>query len=250
MKKIKTTIYIITVLWIAVFTQVFINMIFTNNTKIIEAFAGTNSTVLQSEIQVIAEYTDAYLNENDKRNMIDYLATAIGVNTDDGYKTDEKEFTSLMSMTKQSKNAKTTMKVVTLTNEETKAIDQYILVNLEIYGDINSIVKYKEIIEDSLKRLNVSDYQTTIQFSGRYDGRLSLKEMNQIAKDLIINLDAHIISENREEDLFTIYGYTGLIDDYITTLNKKVNVNIVMDYDEHLDKTTIYLATPIINMDY
>jgi hypothetical protein len=38
-----------------------------------------------------------------------------------------------------------------------------------------------------------------------------------------------------------------LIDEYVEAAGCKINIQIAMTYDEQLDKTRIYFATPIIN---
>lgn len=253
MKKIKMTIYVSVVLWIAVFTQVFVNHVFKNNAQIIEAFANTDSKVVQSDIQVFAEYGDKYLTENDKKNMLDYIAKKINLKSDYNYQTKNTADKDIISISKQSLYANTNIQIIsmhTLKEDNIRINKQYIVIDIEIYENINSAIKYKEIIEETLKEIKVAYYQTTMGFSGFYDGKISLDEMNKISNGLINNLEATIVSENREDTLFTIYAYTGLIDEYITTAGRKVNINIAITYNEETDKTEIYLATPIINTDF
>ena len=45
-------------------------------------------------------------------------------------------------------------------------------------------------------------------------------------------------------------GWKSDIDEYITVSSNKINVNIMMNYDEQKDETNVYVATPISSEDY
>lgn len=247
------TVYVIAVLWISVFTQIIVNQFFSSSDRMIDAFADTNSNIIQSEIKVIADYGTKYLSEEDKKSLIDYIAGSINLNTDYAFKTNSSSALKEISVDKPSKNANTKIKILSLDrveNDGSKQVDQYIVVDLNVYENIDSVLTYKKLIENILKELEVVDYQTTILFTGNYDGKLSSEEMNQITDELIGDLQAKTVSENRNDDLFTVYAYSGLIDEYIVISGAKVNVNIAFTYDETNNQTELYLATPVINSDY
>ncbi|BCN32813.1 YwmB family TATA-box binding protein [Anaeromicropila herbilytica] len=246
MKKIKMIIYIIGVLWISVFAQLMVNTLYKNNNRIVDAFAGTNSQIAQSEIKVIADYGSKYLSRQDKEDLINYIASSIQLKTDNSYKTQDTDTANEISIEKLSKNADTKIKLLSLKGET----EHYIVIDLNVYDNMKSVMSYKKILEGKLNELKVKDYQTTILFHGYYNGKLTNDEKNQITDELIDNLDAKIVTQNRGSDVYTVYAYTGLIDEYITVAKSKVNVNIAISYNEQNDQTELYLATPVINSDY
>lgn len=240
------SIYIIAVLWISVFTQIVINYLFKSNDRIVDAFASTDSQIAQSEIEVIADYGSKYLSRQDKEDLINYIADSINLETDHSYKSSSTDTTNEISIKKVSKNAESEIKLLSLT-KETK---HFIVVDLSVYDNMRSVIEYKKILENKLKELNVKEYQTTIQFHGYYNGRLTSTKKDQITDELINNLEARVVTQNRGSDMYTVYAYTGLIDEYITVSKSKVNVNIAISYNEKTNQTELYLATPIINSDY
>ncbi|ROR25689.1 TATA-box binding protein [Mobilisporobacter senegalensis] len=251
--KFKMTLYIIAVLWVAFLAQVAVHFLIQDDGRIIEAFANTNSNVVESKVEVAADYGSRYLNHEDKEKLIRYLASSIGINTD--YEIEQKKGSKSLEYKaeKKSRNGEVCIELISIEKETehgTREIKHYILVNLGIYENSNSIIEYKEIIEDAMKELNVLDYQSIVRFNGVYNGRLTLDEKIQITNELFQNLEAKVISESREDDLFIVYGYTGLIKEYIETNGNKVNINVVITYNEQADKTNIYLASPILNEDY
>lgn len=251
--KFKMTLYIIAVLWVAFLAQVGVHFLIQDEGRITEAFANTNSNIVESKVEVAADYGSRYLNSEDKEKLIRYIATSIGINAD--YEVEQKKGSKSTEFKaeKKSNNGKVAIELISIekeTDHDTREIKHYILVNVSIYENSSSIIAYKEIIEDAMEELDVLDYQSIVRFNGVYNGKLSLEEKTLIANELLQNLDAKVISEIREQDLFIIYGYTGLIKEYILTNSNKVNINVVITYDEQVDKTNIYLASPILNEDY
>ena len=250
--KFKMTLYIIAVLWVAFLTQVAVHFLIQDEGRIIEAFANTNSNIVESKVEVAADYGSRYLNRKDKEKIIDSIASSIGIYD---YEIEEKKGSNSFEYKaeKKSKNGEVFIELISIekdTDHGTKEIKHYILVNVGIYEDSASIIQYKEVIEDAMKQINVLDYQSIIRFNGVYDGKLTLDEKIKITDELFRNLDGEIISENRDNNLFIVYGYTGIIKEYIKTNDNKINVNVVITYNEETDKTNIYLASPILNEDY
>ena len=81
-------------------------------------------------------------------------------------------------------------------------------------------------------------------------GALNYNERKDITDELLKSLDAKVVSENRDSEIFTIYAYTDNIPDYIKSVGRKINLNLSAEYDEITNETVIYLATPINNLDY
>lgn len=248
MKKLKYIFYFIVIVWIGAFTQLAVNKFYTNEKRMMEAFADIQSDVIESKLQFTADYGTDYLDETDKKNLIQYFAKEIGLNSDYKISLSKGKDSEVISGTKQSKSASTVIEVVSTNVNNT--INHYILITLKIFEKTDSILEYKNIVEKAAKSLEVKEYQSLITLNGKYNGKLSIEEKSNVVDKLVKRLQGVIINEKRTEDLFTVYAYTGLIEDYITITGEKVNVNIVVNYDEREDNTNIYLATPILNEDY
>ena len=79
---------------------------------------------------------------------------------------------------------------------------------------------------------------------------MTLSERNNMADLLLEQIEGKVVSEHRDEELFTIYAYTKLIKDYDMRSGEPVNINIAFNYDESQNLTNVYLSTPIIREDY
>ncbi len=249
----KRTIYIVGILWIVALSQIVVNEIFTKDDIVIDAFNSTQSDVLESSIDVWGDLGNLFISESEKETIIKNIAKSLGL--DDKY-TLETTFAGEnmeTTLTKRSKNATTIIKIVTIYPEDNKKLgifEQHILVNLTLNGNSDSVIIYKKLIESQLKSLNLKEQEIILNFSGNYDGKLTIEEKELIFNKLLKILQAQVVIDDKTEELYTVYAYTGLINDYVTSNNKRINVHMVLAYDEKKDKTVLYLSTPIINSDY
>ncbi len=252
-KKSRMSIYVIGVLWIAVIMQFAVNYFLKPNSNLLEAFSNTNMEVSDYELEMVADYGSDYLNQEDKKNLVAYIGNQLNLQIDNISVMEKEENTSIVYFEKIGKNAETLIKVVSIEQDlenGAKATNHYLIVRLKLYQDLESILDYRKLLEQVFTDLNISQIQTTMQLCSKYRGKLGLDEMNSLADSMINNLQGHIAYANRSEELFTIYAYSGLLDEYISSLGTKINIHIAMDYDEEQDSTIVYLGTPVINGGY
>lgn len=251
-KRIRLTLYMVAVLWVALGTQILVNYIFMNDFKITDAFIKTQIDAKQSKIEFVAEYDKAFLSEEDKKGLILHIANAIELNVDREIEVLKEDNKIEYAFAKVAKSAATEIKVVSIENSEEKITNQkhYIIVRLSISDSIESIDLYKERLDQALKELQVINKHETLQYTGNFDGRLSTEERNQLVNLLVGELQGKISLLYDEGDLYTIYAYSGLNNEYIVTDGKKVNIQIAISYNELTNKTKVYLATPILNTNW
>jgi len=263
-KRIRALAYIIVLLWVAVGTQIIVNRFFVPQGNIMQAFVNTNYRLMESTFEITATYGGGYLTEEDKKSLITYITSNLGVEMNSEIEVISEENRQEFVFNKQARRAATTVKVVSLYgNESTEAfvqsndlkenVSHYLIVRLTIYEDVsNDILIYEKKLREMLEGLNIdkNNMNTTLQFSGAFAGELSLDTKNKIADRMIKSLKGEIVYENRQDNLYTIYAYTGLLGEYITVDNNKINIQVAMSYEENSDRTRIYLATPIISGDW
>ena len=133
------------------------------------------------------------------------------------------------------------------TEEENAVVmKHYIIVRLNILQSISSIDRYKSLLEEAFKKLDTDNLQITLKYEGSREGNLTTEQKYEVAELLIKELQGEMVMDYDEGDLYTVYAYTGMLNEYITTLGTKINVQITVSYNELTNKTKITLATPIM----
>lgn len=252
LKKTKVTLYIAIVLWLAVGTQMLMNRFFYEDVQISQAFVNTNLGELKSSIEIIADYNKDFISETDKKALIQYMADSIGLILDKDISVVREGTRTEYSFGKQARNATSLLKVISLEQEEEAVtkIKHYLVIRLNIRDSIQSIDKYRNILEEALDELGVENKQITLQYEGSFSGMLTTDEKDRISNLLIGELQGTTAIRYEEGGVYTVYAYTGLINEYIVSMGSKINIQIAVNYDEETGKSRVYLATPILNQNW
>ena len=128
--------------------------------------------------------------------------------------------------------------------------ESYIIVDIldnKVYKDIVDIYA---IVEETLNTYSDKvDIYTCI--AGEYEKKLQLDKYNDILDKILYNMNAEVVDKVQEENFLSITAYSKILkENYLECLGNKINLNIGIRYSENDDKTLIYIATPIIKLDY
>ena len=128
--------------------------------------------------------------------------------------------------------------------------ESYIIVDILDNKVYKNIVDIYTILEKSLyKYSNIVDISTCI--SGEFSKKLQFSKYDDIFQEILYNMSAEEIDRVENENMVSITAYSEFLDEnYLEYLGNKINLNIGIRYSEDDDKTLIYIATPIIKLDY
>jgi hypothetical protein len=142
------------------------------------------------------------------------------------------------------------MSVIIENNSKENKGESYIIV------DINENKVYKNIVGNYAKlQKSLEKYSDKVDIYtcliGEYDRKISLNISNNIVTNILNNLNAKEIERIEDDNFMSITAYSKKLNGTnIQYLGKKVNLNIGMRYSEYDQKTLIYVATPLIRLDY
>lgn len=219
-------------------------------------------------------YGTNYLGEEGCHELLDEIAKKLGVNTEYEYYREKTDTGYTATLTKEGADSLLVLKLITVENEESENVisqKQYLSINLEINNSIDSAFHYqknvasiiKNILEEneSLENRNASDDDMSgnlsLSIKGKIYGLADIEQQKRIAKEMLKEFGAveifDNVVENKESDrgdMYSLYGYTKEISDYVSIGNQKINVNIAFNYDENNNETIIHIGSPIVNYDY
>ena len=92
--------------------------------------------------------------------------------------------------------------------------------------------------------------ETQILHQREVKGKMALLEMELEAGDLLTSYGGEMVKSLQSENFYCFYGYTNRIDNYVLTDHERVNLNLVITYNEENDVTQIIWATPFLNEDF
>lgn len=215
--------------------------------RVAEVFAQVGEQEQTGVVEYYGIYEGEFLEPSGREVFLKGIANGLGI-------TDHMEITRTYEegreetrLTKEGSNATTVLRLLTSKAEgETK---QYMIMKITMKGDMENAYAYREKLNGLLEPYS-NGSRSSANIIGTYEGELSLNERNEIADRLLEEMDAEVVSENREMQLYTIYGYTPWIEDYEIQEEEPFNVNIAMYYSQTEDKTYVYAAVPAVGLDY
>ena len=199
---------------------------------------------LDTYIEGYGKFGVCYLTQEEKEKLVKNIASALGITSSYGLATVYEEEVNTTVLSKNSVNGSVTIKAITQEQQT-----QYVYVNITVYNNIDCAVSYRELVEGMFDAMGIQG-NVNMNLVGSLEGALNSTEKNELADGLLDRLGAKVVTENRDNDIFTIYAYSKGAGSYITIGGNKINMNIAIGYDEEQDRTKVYLASPINSLDY
>ncbi|NLK98529.1 MAG: hypothetical protein GX272_10710 [Epulopiscium sp.] len=216
---------------------------------LLSAFNNSDFETIQINLNSWGLLNQSFSDLEEMKAYSKRITEALGIlkadNTEEKDSDTFREFTT----TRVSKNAKTTVKLESIKYEEENSTNTYVIIDIILYGQYDSIPYLKEEL-DSIFAENNMKPTTNITIAGTLRGDLSKEEKEKIAKNIMKDIGAKIEETYETEEIYSVYGYTRLIDDWLVSNGKKINVNLAFHYNEYEGNTYLYLATPVITVDY
>jgi hypothetical protein len=245
-QKILMRVILISIFWITALFQMIGDHVFSDNDQIVTAFAASNVKLAESKLEITAEWKEKRLSEEEIEKLLLDIAEKIGFPGEYKVYCENRNNQIIHYIKIQKNDLKAVIELIT--EEGSKKIYGYM--ELSISDQMKDILSYKTIAEHAYLVMGARDVQTILKFYGEYPGQLSYKKQNQEVKHLFHNLKAQVVSQINEDGIYTVYGYTKVVKDYMRVFRHKINLNVAFSYNEEQNITNLYLATPIISGDY
>ena len=146
--------------------------------------------------------------------------------------------------------SKTQEKSISIIGIKKNRSESYIIIDILENKVYKNIVDIYTILEKSLYKYS-NDIDITTCISGEFYKKLQFDKYNDILEKILYNMNAEEIDRVENDNMISVTAYSEILDEnYLEYLGNKINLNIGIRYSEDEDKTLIYIATPIIKLDY
>ena len=267
----KRALYAAIILWVVGSGVYLAGMERVHSVSISTAFTdsvdGEEWCELDTYIEGYGKFGVCYLTQEEKERLVENIASALGITSSYGLTTVYEDEVNTTVLSKESVNGSVTIKAITQeqqgtdntatedeqaydsTTESGLAANQYVYVNITVNNDMDCASSYRELVEGVFDAMGIQG-NVNMNLVGSLEGALNNIEKNELADGLLDRLDAKVVAENRDSDIFTIYAYSKGAGSYITIGGSKINMNIAIGYDEEQNRTKVYLASPVNSLDY
>lgn len=220
--------------------------------EIVEALNQSQLQNVEGKIEFINKYKESYLSIQEKEDLLKRIAAKLGIDSVYELETVREAEITNTTLLKNAKAAVTILKLSTVESRDEDnqiKLEQYLVIQLIIEESYESILYYKEKLESILNEEKIKG-RVSIGITGYYPGEVSYTKRNEIADKMLKQLGAKVILENRTMELYSIYAYSNLVDEYMVIGGDKININLAINYNEVKDATKLYISIPIIDDEY
>ncbi len=246
-KKVKISFLIL--VWSIVAVQMYVNTEERTDTEdeVVTAFSVMDEGVTGETIQGYAYFGKMEISDEVKEEMLKNLAWKLGIQDGYEFSTGQGDGFSKMTLTKKGKYATTLLRIITITGQETP--EQHITVQIDTVADVEKAFSLYHRTKEVFEEIEV-DGRVSLEVEMEKAGDVWKTKGKKFAEEIFDLGKAKTVDVIEENEIHTVYGYTSSESAYLTLDGNKVNMQVVMSYDEVGDKTYVKVGLPIVNSSY
>jgi hypothetical protein len=216
--------------------------------SLIKSIESTKAQVLESTISVWAKINNSFMTEQQVEAEMKAVLAAIKP---------EKTTINIVKkydeeLHKQTLYASVGSKYYNVAVESTKTAkggETYVVMDVSIDNSTAELIAERQRLESYFTAKNVKPKISSCVI-GVYDGKLTENEMRAKIADAMSSVKAKEVEGLVSEGLNSISAFSGNINSFVLSNNKKVNMQIAMRYSSYDSKTYIWIGSPLIHVEY
>ena len=238
-KRIMTVLA--TVLLLAVSFKVITERLFLAQASIQGAFATLKPEESEGTVTLTGRYLPPPYGFSEEK-LVKHFGEQIGLTVEGELRQAEFEGRRELIYEKTAAAARSVLKLVHLTEEDSF----YLCAEITLWGE-NAVQtsSLRNGLLHAAEKIGLEEVSSTMELCGVFEGEIPLSQKDSLTDCLLSELYAQPVYENRQNNYYTVYAYTGAVEDYITVERNKINVQVLIDYDRDMNRTEVVLASPL-----
>jgi hypothetical protein len=216
--------------------------------SLIKSIESTKAQVLESTISVWAKINNNFMTEQQVEAEMKAVLAAIKP---------EKTTINIVKkydeeLHKQTLYASVGSKYYNVAVESTRTAkggETYVIMDVSIDNSTTELIAERQRLESYFAAKNVKPRISSCVI-GVYEGKLTENEMRVKIADAISSVKAKEVEGLASEGLNSISAFSGDINSFVLSNNKKVNMQVAMRYSSYDGKTYIWIGSPLIHVEY
>lgn len=245
----KMKISFLIVVWSIVAIQIYINyqQKVKNERQAVTAFSMIQNDILEETVEGYGYLGAMELDEATKKKMLCNLADKLELENDSDIIMQKEAACTKMILDCSGKDVETKIQLISMDAEQGK-MEQYITMCARLHAMPLASIDFYKKMQQTYKEIGV-DASVNMELVIEQSGNQIVND-NTKMKAYLSNLNAKMVDTFCDNQICTIYGYMEEEPSYFLQNGKKVNVQIVMRYDETANKTYTKIGVPLVNSSY
>lgn len=246
----KAKISFLIVVWSIVAIQMYVNyeQRIRLREEAVTAFSVEQDKAQEETIHGYGKFGDMELTDANKKKMLINFADKLGITDGYTFRNGTGDHFTKKMLVKKGKYATVELQLISLDQDGAEP-EQYIVTNITTRQEMEPAILLYRKVKRIYEEIGV-EAQVSIEVAMKQAGNVASTGKESVPEQIFALVKAKKVDEITENNICTVYGYTWLEKDYLKLNNKKVNIQIVMSYDEKEDETYIKIGVPLVNTSY
>lgn len=254
MRKLPLKYFYLLIILIILFTIGYARLYYSKGSSsatLKEAFRASGAILANTEFYVWTKAGNEYGSFEELSKMVDNLAKDMNIENNDLYSrrlimndlVDKIEIIGTVGKEKM-------INICAQSNRnKEEANESYVSISLTSGSGEFGL---EEMHDDLLKVLDKYKIKSELNIciTGYFEGRMDCEDLNRMSKQVLKCAGAKKVNGITDNNLISVSAFTPGIDDSILVNGERVNMNIAIRYNSYEKKTYIWLATPVITVEY
>ncbi len=237
----RVTMGLMTVLLLAVSFKIITERLFLAQASIEGAFSVLTPEKSEGTVTMTGRYLPPPYGFSEEK-LLAHFGEKIGLQVEGEFREVNYDGRREYVYEKKAAQARSLLKIVYLTEEDA----YYLCAEITLTGEnAAATAVFRETMRKAAEETGLCEVETTLELCGIYNGEIPLAKKDELTDRLLGELYAQPVYENRENANYTVYAYTGAVEEYIIVEKKKINVQVAIYYDRNADRTEVVLASPL-----
>lgn len=216
--------------------------------SLIQSIESTKAQVMESTLSAWSQINNSFMTDAE---IAAEMKVVLGiVNPDKSTVNIVKEAND--NMNKQTLNANSGSKYYNIAVESIKTEkggETYVIIDVSIDNNSTELVTERQKLEQYFAVKSIKPKISSCVI-GVYEGKLTESEMRGKIADAMNSVKAKAVEGLKNEEVNSISAFSGNINNFVLSNNKKVNMQIAMRYSSYDNKTYIWIGSPLIHVEY
>ncbi len=223
----------------------------TKNPDLQDSFLSAGANFVNSEVYVWCNADKLQDHPDGIVSVAEGLSESVGVLKEKDYtiNTLNNDFIRKTEIRGSTLDGKTVCIISQLNKSESDENDSSISVDIISELTQTDIYSTAKLLEEKFKSFGLNPKVNTC-ITGYFDGKLDYMEMSRISGLILKDAKAKKIDGMSEKNMISVSAYSPLIDNNIEIMGRMTNINLALRYNAYEDKTYIWVATPVITIEY
>lgn len=216
--------------------------------SLIQSMESTHADVLESTISTWGKINEEFMTDQQIEKEINALIEIIKPDETTIQITKEKG----EELNKSTITARSGNKYYVIVVESVKASsggESYVIIDASMDEDSSQLASERKKLEEYFS-VQKSKPNISSCIVGTYNGKLAVEDMKQKIAEAMNIVNAKQVEGIANEEVNSISAFSGNINNFVLSNNKKVNMQIAMRYSSYDDKTYIWIGSPLIHVEY